>query len=257
MVAAVGEGVTHVKAGDHVMAFTGWGGFAEQAVADAMRVSPMPPTMSFAQGASFMLTYATSHHALKDDSEAAGGRNAADPRRLRRRGTSAIQLAKITGATVIAAASSDDKLALLQVARCGSSRQLQPRRLARDQLNAIVGKKGVDVLRRRWWPLRRTGPAFAGLAWTLSGSWVLRRATFRKFPLNLALLKERQILGVYWGDSVAANPKGHLANMRELGEWFAAGKIAPASPSRLALMAPRRTDAHGITAGDGQIVVTP
>jgi NADPH2:quinone reductase len=66
VVAAVGEGVTHVKAGDHVMAFTGWGGFAEQAVADAMRVSPMPPTMSFAQGASFVLTYATSHHALKD-----------------------------------------------------------------------------------------------------------------------------------------------------------------------------------------------
>jgi NADPH2:quinone reductase len=256
VVAAVGEGVTHVKAGDHVMAFTGWGGFAEQAVADAMRVSPMPPTMSFAQGASFVLTYATSHHALKDVAKLQAGETllilgASGVR------TSAIQLAKITGATVIAAASSDDKLALCK--SLGADHLVNYSHDDwRDQLNAIVGKKGVDVVYDAvGGPYAE--PALRSLGWR--GRYLVvgfAAGDIPKIPLNLALLKERQILGVYWGDSVAANPKGHLANMRELGEWFAAGKIAPSITESVGLDGAR--DALTRMASRqamGKIVVTP
>lgn len=257
VVAAVGEGVTHVKAGDHVMAFTGWGGFAEQAVADAMRVSPMPPTMSFAQGASFVLTYATSHHALKDVAKLQAGETLLILGASGGVGTSAIQLAKITGATVIAAASSDDKLALCK--SLGADHLVNYSHDDwRDQLNAIVGKKGVDVVYDAvGGPYAE--PALRSLGWR--GRYLVvgfAAGDIPKIPLNLALLKERQILGVYWGDSVAANPKGHLANMRELGEWFAAGKIAPSITESVGLdgakgaltrMASRQAM--------GKIVVTP
>ena len=257
VVAAVGEGVTHVKAGDHVMAFTGWGGFAEQAVADAMRVSPMPPTMSFAQGASFVLTYATSHHALKDVAKLQAGETLLILGASGGVGTSAIQLAKITGATVIAAASSDDKLALCK--SLGADHLVNYSHDDwRDQLNAIVGKKGVDVVYDAvGGPYAE--PALRSLGWR--GRYLVvgfAAGDIPKIPLNLALLKERQILGVYWGDSVAANPNGHLANMRELGEWFAAGKIAPSITESVGLDGAR--DALTRMASRqamGKIVVTP
>lgn len=234
VVNAVGEGVSHVKPGDRVMAFTGWGGFAEQAVADAMRVTPMPPAMSFEQGASFVLTYATSHHALKDVAKLQAGETLLVLGASGGVGTSAIQLAKITGATVIAAASSDEKLALCQ--SLGADHLINYSHDDwRDQVNALVGKKGVDVVYDAvGGPYAE--PAVRSLGWR--GRYLVvgfAAGDIPKIPLNLALLKERQILGVYWGDSVAANPKGHLANMRELGEWFAAGKIAPSITESVAL----------------------
>ena len=257
VVNAVGEGVSHVKPGDRVMAFTGWGGFAEQAVADAMRVTPMPPAMSFEQGASFVLTYATSHHALKDVAKLQAGETLLILGASGGVGTSAIQLAKITGATVIAAASSDDKLALCK--SLGADHLVNYSHDDwRDQLNAIVGKKGVDVVYDAvGGPYAE--PALRSLGWR--GRYLVvgfAAGDIPKIPLNLALLKERQILGVYWGDSVAANPKGHLANMRELGEWFAAGKIAPSITESVGLDGAR--DALTRMASRqamGKIVVTP
>ncbi len=234
VISAVGDGVSHVKAGDRVMAFTGWGGFAEQAVADAMRITPMPPAMSFEQGASFVLTYATSHHALKDVAKLQAGETLLVLGASGGVGTSAIQLAKITGATVIAAASSDGKLALCK--SLGADHLVNYSHDDwREQVNAIVGKKGVDVVYDAvGGPYAE--PALRSLGWR--GRYLVvgfAAGDIPKIPLNLALLKERQILGVYWGDSVAANPKGHLANMRELGEWFAAGKIAPSITESIGL----------------------
>jgi len=102
IVHAVGEGVTHLKPGDRVAAFIGYGGFTEYAVADAMRVMPMPPSMSFEQGAAFVLTYATSYHALKDVANLQAGETLLVLGAAGGVGTTAIQLAKIMGATVIA-----------------------------------------------------------------------------------------------------------------------------------------------------------
>jgi len=85
-----------------VAAFIGYGGFTEYAVADAMRVMPMPPSMSFEQGAAFVLTYATSYHALKDVANLQAGETLLVLGAAGGVGTTAIQLAKIMGATVIA-----------------------------------------------------------------------------------------------------------------------------------------------------------
>ncbi len=226
VVHAVGEGVTHIKPGDRVAAFTGYGGFAEYSVADATRVMPLPPSMSFEQGAAFVLTYATSYHALKDVANLQPGETLLVLGAAGGVGTTAIQLAKLMGATVIAAASSAEKLALCT--SLGADHIVNYAAADwREQVNAIVGKKGVDVV------YDAVGGAYAEPALRCVG-WRGRylvvgfaAGDIPKIPLNLALLKERQILGVYWGDSVAANPKGHLANMRQLGQWFEAGKIAP------------------------------
>lgn len=226
IVHAVGEGVAHIKAGDRVAAFTGYGGFTEYAVADAMRVMPMPPSMSFEQGAAFVLTYATSYHALKDVANLQAGETLLVLGAAGGVGTTAIQLAKIMGATVIAAASSAEKLALCT--SLGTDHAISYSAADwRDQVNAIVGKKGVDVVYDAvGGPYAE--PALRCVGWR--GRYLVvgfAAGDIPKIPLNLALLKERQILGVYWGDSVAANPKGHMANMRQLAAWFEAGKIAP------------------------------
>ena len=225
VVAAVGEGVTHVKAGDHVMAFTGWGGFAEQAVADAMRVSPMPPTMSFAQGASFVLTYATSHHALKDVAKLQAGETLLILGASGGVGTSAIQLAKITGATVIAAASSDDKLALCK--SLGADHLVNYSHDDwRDQLNAIVGKKGVDVVYDAvGGPYAE--PALRSLGWR--GRYLVvgfAAGDIPKIPLNLTLLKGCDIRGVFWGEFVRREPEAHRRNMAQLLDWVRAGELS-------------------------------
>jgi len=234
VVRSLGAGVTHVAVGERVMAFTGTGGFAEQAVADAIRVAPMPPTMSFEQGAAFVLTYATSHHALKDVAQLRAGETLLVLGASGGVGTAAIQLAKIVGATVIAAASSEAKLALCR--SLGADHGLNYGAEGwRDEVSAIVGRKGVDVVYDAvGGPYAE--PALRTLGWR--GRYLVvgfAAGEIPRIPLNLALLRERQILGVYWGDSVAANPKGHLANMRELGEWFAAGKLAPSITETVSL----------------------
>ena len=234
VVRSLGAGVTHVAVGERVMAFTGTGGFAEQAVADAIRVAPMPPTMSFEQGAAFVLTYATSHHALKDVAQLRAGETLLVLGASGGVGTAAIQLATIVGATVIAAASSEAKLALCR--SLGADHGVNYGSEGwRDEVSAIVGRKGVDVVYDAvGGPYAE--PALRTLGWR--GRYLVvgfAAGEIPRIPLNLALLRERQILGVYWGDSVAANPKGHLANMRELGEWFAAGKLAPSITETVSL----------------------
>ena len=144
VVHAVGEGVTHVKVGDRVIS-TGRGGFAEYAEADARILMPIPPSMSFEQAAAFVLTYATSYHALKDVGNLLPGETLLVLGAAGGVGTTAIQLAKLMGANVIAAASSEEKLALcksLGADHCVNYSAAD----WRDQVTAIVGKKGVEMV---------------------------------------------------------------------------------------------------------------
>jgi len=233
VVHAVGEGVTHVKPGDRVIS-TGRGGFAEYAEADARLLMPIPPSMSFEQAAAFVLTYATSYHGLKDVGNLQPGETLLILGASGGVGTTAIQLAKLMGATVIAAAFSDDKLALCK--SLGADHLINYSAADwRDQVTAIVGKKGVDVVYDAvGGPYSE--PALRSLGWR--GRFLVvgfAAGEIPKIPLNLALLKERQILGVYWGDSTVADPKGHLANMRQLAEWFEGGKLAPSITETVSL----------------------
>src|SRR6185503_957369 len=103
------DGVTHVKPGDPVFAITTYGAFAEEVKTEARRLLPIPPGMSFADAAAFGLTYATSEHALVDRGALAAGETLLV---LGGVGIAAIEIGKILGARVIAAASTDEKLAI-------------------------------------------------------------------------------------------------------------------------------------------------
>ena len=161
---------------------------------------------------------------------------------------------------MIAAASSDDKLALCR--KVGADETVNystenPMHL-RDRINELTGGKGADVV---YDPVGGpyTEPAVRALAWR--GRLLIigfAAGEIPKIPLNLALLKERSLVGVYWGDSTRHDPAGHLANLRQLNDWFAAGKIRPVVSERYTLDAAR--DALAAIANrqvKGKIVVVP
>src|SRR5690606_31173837 len=110
IVKETGEGVTGVKAGDRVIAFSTWGGFAEELAVEAERIVPMPDGMDFVPASAFILTYGTSYHALKDRAQIRPGETLLVLGASGGVGLAAIQLGKSMGARVIAAASSDAKL---------------------------------------------------------------------------------------------------------------------------------------------------
>src|SRR2546430_11270323 len=105
IVKEVGEGVDHVKVGNRVIAFTGLGGFAEEVVADAARLIPMPRTMDFTTASAFVMTYGTSHHALKDRAQLKPGETLLVLGAAGGVGLAAVEIGKVMSARVITAAS--------------------------------------------------------------------------------------------------------------------------------------------------------
>src|SRR5205823_5553442 len=106
VVKEVGEGVSNVKVGDKVIAFTGWGGFAEEVVADAKVLIPIPEGMDFITAAAFVMTFGTSHYALKDRAHLRPGETLLVLGAAGGVGLAAVELGKAMGARIIAAASS-------------------------------------------------------------------------------------------------------------------------------------------------------
>ncbi|MCM2306790.1 MAG: NADPH:quinone oxidoreductase family protein [Sulfuritalea sp.] len=257
VVKAVGAEVKHFKAGDRVIALTSTGGFAEECLAEAHRVMPLPAGMDFEAGAALVLTYCTSLHALKDCGHlkpnetlvvlgAAGGV-----------GISAIEIGKAMGARVIAAASSDDKLELCKKVGADETVNYSTENL-KDRINELTGGKGADVV---YDPVGGpyTEPAVRALAWR--GRLLIigfAAGEIPKIPLNLALLKERSLIGVYWGDSTKHDPAGHLANLQQLNDWFAAGVIRPVVSESFPLAAAKEAIAKIANRQvKGKIVVLP
>ncbi|MFA7281063.1 MAG: NADPH:quinone oxidoreductase family protein [Sterolibacterium sp.] len=233
VVSAVGSEVTNYKIGDRVIAY-GLGGFAEKAVADAERIMTLPTGMDFDTGAAFVLTYATSLHALRDCGRLQLGESLLVLGAAGGVGVSAIEIGKAMGARVMAAASSDSKLALCRKLGADETINYETENL-RDRINQLTESRGVDVV---YDPVggQYTELALRATAW---GGRLLvigfASGEIPKIPINLALLKERSIVGVYWGDSVKHNPQGHLNNMQQLLEWFASGKIKPVISDRVPL----------------------
>lgn len=234
VVRAVGGGVDGFAPGDRVIAFPGLGGFAEECVAAAERTLPLPEGMDFATGAALVLTYGTSLHALQDCARLQAGETLLVLGAAGGVGAAAIEIGKAMGARVIAAASSEDKLDLCR--RLGADATVN---YATEDLRTrtleLSGGKGVDVV---YDPVggSHTEAALRATAWR--GRLLVvgfAAGDIPKIPLNLALLKERALLGVYWGDSVRHDPAGHARNMRQLVAWFAAGRIRPAVTEQLPL----------------------
>jgi NADPH2:quinone reductase len=234
VVKTVGEGVSHLKVGDRVMALVPHGALAEECAVDARGVIPLPDDMDFVTGSALLLTYCTSLHALKDVARLAAGETLLVLGASGGVGIAAIEIGKLMGARVIAAASSEEKMALCR--EHGADETIDyARDDLRERVDALTEKRGVDVV------YDAVGGAYSEAALRATG-WggrllVVGFATgdIPRLPLNLALLKERLILGVYWGDWAKRNPKLQQAHLLQLLEWFRDGKIAPPVTEQLPL----------------------
>ncbi|TFY96811.1 NADPH:quinone oxidoreductase family protein [Ramlibacter rhizophilus] len=230
VVEAVGEGVTQLKVGQPVACLHGTGGFATHTVVPAALCLPLPAQCDLREAAGFIMTYATSHHALLDRGQLKAGETVLVLGAAGGVGTAAIQIAKAAGARVIAAASSQDKCELcLRIgadAAIDYSREGLPQAF-RDAVKRETGGKGPDVI---YDPVGGdfAEPAFRSIAWR--GRYLVvgfASGPIPSLPLNLALLKGAAIVGVFWGDFAKREAKANAAMLGELTRWWTEGKIRP------------------------------
>jgi NADPH2:quinone reductase len=234
IVRAVGEGVERSRIGEAVIGLSGHGACAQLCVLDAARTMPLPEGVDFDVGAAFALTYGTALHALRDVAVLRPNETLAVLGAAGGTGIAAIECGKAMGAKVIACASSAEKLALCREHGADETIDYATEDL-RARLDAIAGKRGVDVVFDAVGG-PHTEPALRATGWR--GRLLVigfAAGEIPKLPLNLALLKERQILGVYWGDWTRRDPAGHVKNMRDLVEWIRDGRVRPAITERVGL----------------------
>lgn len=233
VVSAVGDGVSHLKAGDRVLASTGWGGMAEKLAVDAARVVPIPDAMPFDEAAAFLMTYGTSYYGLKDRGHIKPGETLLVLGAAGGVGLAAVELGKAMGAKVIAAASSQEKVDLA-ISRGADSGVVYPTGPFDKDGQKALAQLFKDACGPNGWDVAydAVGGDYAEAVIRASG-WNGRflvigfPAGIPKVPLNLTLLKSCDIVGVFWGAAVARDPKGHAQNVKELMALYADGKIKP------------------------------
>ncbi len=226
VVKVVGEGVTGWKPGDRVIAASTWGAFAEEMLCDADRLIRLPEGIEFVNAAAYILTYGTSYHALKDRAQLKGGETLLVLGASGGVGLAAVQIGKLMGARVIAAASSDAKLAVCRANGADETINYGTEDL-RARVKAITAGKGVDVV---YDPVGGpySEPALRDMAW--KGRFLVvgfAAGDIPKVPLNLALLKGCSIVGVFWGAFTKAEPEANRRNNDELMELLAQGRLKP------------------------------
>ncbi len=222
----VGAGVRHIKAGDRVAALCGTGGFAEEVVCDAMTVVPIPDSMDYVTAAGFVIAYGTSHVGLAHRAKLQAGETLLVHGAAGGVGLTAVELGKLMGATVIATASSAEKLALTR--EYGATHTINYKEEDfRTRVKEITGNKGADVI---YDPVG--GDVFDQslrcIAWE-GRLLVVGFASGRipKAPANLMLVKNCSIVGLYWGAYARNNPQVLLGSLQQLMAWFDEGKLKP------------------------------
>jgi NADPH2:quinone reductase len=231
VISSVGEGVTLHKAGDRVMGSIGSGGLREKGVYFEQQLMPLPESMDFNTAAGFPLNYGTTYHAFKQRGELKAGQSVLVLGAGGGLGITAIHIAKAMGAKVIAAASSQEKIDLCKkegadegiIYERDMDRDLQKK--FSDQIKEATGG-GVDMI----YDLvggDYAEPALRAIA--RHGKYLVIGFTagIPKMPLNLTLLKECQIIGVFWGQFAGVEQAENQQNFKELFDLHAEGKIKP------------------------------
>jgi NADPH2:quinone reductase len=257
VVSAVGDGVTRFRPGQSVIGFTGWGAFAEQAIVRQEQLVPMPPGMPFDVAGSFLMTYGTCLHALKDRAQLQPGETVLALGAAGGIGMATIDLAKALGAKVIAAASSAEKLRACLAAGADAAIDYGKEDL-RERLKTLTGGKGVDVV------CDPVGGKYSELA-LRSTAWRGRflvvgfaDGEIPRIPLNLALLKGCSIVGVFWGDFLKREPANAERDVRELVGMVLSGRIKPLVSARYALEeTPKALAAIMRREVQGKVVIEP
>lgn len=226
IIRAVGDGVQHLKVGQAVACLSGTGGFGTHTLAPAKLCMPLPAGFPPVDAAAFIMTYATSHHALIDRGQLKAGETVLVLGAAGGVGTAAIQIAKAAGAKVIAAASTDEKCALCKELGVDATINYTAENL-RDALKTLTEGKGPNVI---YDPVggEFAEPAFRSIAWR--GRYLIigfAGGPIPALPLNLPLLKGASLVGVFWGDFARREPQANAAMMTELAQWYGQGKIKP------------------------------
>jgi len=223
---AVGAGVTSLQPGDRVVAFVGLGGFAEQVCVAQEQVAPLPAGIGMAVAAGFTLAYATSQHALAARGELKPGETLLVLGAGGGVGLAAVELGKLAGARVIAAASSAAKLEAARESGADETIDYAATDL-REAVKALTGGRGVDVV---YDPVGGafTAAALRSLAWR--GRLLVvgfAGGEIPQLPANVLLLKEIAAIGVYWGEFARRDPAGNRTLLAQLFGWLVQGRLRP------------------------------
>jgi NADPH2:quinone reductase len=263
VVDAVAADVQNVQPGERVLMGPVQGGMAEKAVGLATNCWKIPDAMPFDEAAALLMTYGTSHHALKDRAQLRAGETLLVLGAGGGVGLAAVELGKAMGARVVAAASSADKLALGR-ARGADEGVLYPTgaldkaaaRTLTDALKAACGPGGAAVI---YDPVGGDycEAALRAIGWEGRYLVVGFPAGIPKLPLNLPLLKGCQIIGVFWGGFTRHAPAAHAANVMALLDLYRAGRIKPTITGRYPLeRGAEAIAALGAREAKGKLVVT-
>lgn len=229
VVSQLGEGVTTRAVGDEVVGTLQIGAFANQVVTSEYSTFLKGRSMSFEQAAGFAVTFGTSYYALKQRAQLQAGETVLVLGAAGGVGIATIQIAKAMGATVIAAASSEDKLDFACQAGADMRINYTTENL-KDQVKALTKGKGADVV---YDPVGGdfSEQAFRAIAW--GGRFLVigfASGPIAKMPLNLALLKGAAIIGVFWGAWSMRDPVESQNNFKELVEMIDDGVFSPLVP---------------------------
>ncbi|WP_029919021.1 NADPH:quinone oxidoreductase family protein [Nevskia soli] len=225
-VLAVGEKVKHVKVGDPVAAIVPVGGYAEQVVASGDSVMPLPPGMDLVAAAGFPLAYGTTLHALKQRGQLKAGETLLVLGAAGGVGLSAVQVGKLMGARVIAAASSPEKLALCK--QQGADEVIDySKESLKEAVKKLTRSQGADVI---YDPVggELAQDCLSAINW--NGRYLVigfAAGTIPEIATNRLLLKGASAVGVFWGAFVAREPKASLENFQQLFGWVASGQLKP------------------------------
>ncbi|MGE0402173.1 MAG: NADPH:quinone oxidoreductase family protein [Kofleriaceae bacterium] len=225
IVRSVGAGVTSVAPGDRVAATMMSGGFAEVVAVPEPGCVKLPDSVSFEVGAATLLTYATTLHALADRAALQKGETLLVLGAAGGVGIAAVELGALMGAKVIAAASTDDKLAFCR--EHGATEGINYTSEDLKERLKVLTRGGADVV---YDPVGGSlaEAALRGTAW--QGRYLVvgfASGDIPKIPLNLVLLKGCQIVGVFWGSFAMREPQKNRAHAHQIFTWIAEGKLHP------------------------------
>lgn len=223
---SVGPGVSGLAVGDRVCALVSWGGAREKVAVTASKVIKIAASVSHEVAAGISVTYGTAMHGLRDRGRLAAGETVAVLGASGGAGLAAVEIAKLMGATVIAAASSAEKLEICR--QHGADKLLNySEKDVKEELRALTDGRGVDVIYDCvGGPYAE--PALRSIAWM--GRYLVvgfAAGEIPKFPINLMLLKSCDVVGVFWGREVERNPVQHRENMEQVLRWVDEGRLKP------------------------------
>ena len=230
----VGEGVSGWSAGDRVIAILPWGGYAERVVAPQETLLSLPEGIGFDVAATFINAYGTSYYALRDRARLAQGETLLVLGAAGGVGLAAVDLGKLLGARVIAAAGSAEKLAVCMDEGAELVIDYSKEDL-KQRVRELTGGAGVDVV---YDPVggSYSEAALRGMAW--GGRYLVigfAAGDIPKVPLNLALLKGCSIVGVFWGSFLMRTPDAARSLHEELLGLLAEKKLRPRISARYPL----------------------